>query len=181
MPPTTTGSDGETCASRKSSTQPMVSNRIPLSFTELSTSTAVNNIATGGFPSGNYITGDATYGLPSDGGVGITIDGVMIFPIYDARGGMGQEKCGSGECSEHVGEGGGQPHIHGDPFGDNCMYTVKNYTNQSILSHPPLIGWSRDGGSIYGRYLSESAPGFDVALDSCGGHSHGSYGYHYHT
>ncbi len=43
------------------------------------------------------------------------------------------------------------------------------------------IGWSRDGALIYGRYLSTSAPGYALGLDSCGGHEHDSYGYHYHT
>ena len=39
------------------------------------------------------------------------------------------------------------------------------------------LGWSYDGPSIYGRYLSASAPGYATALDKCGGHSHDAYGY----
>jgi hypothetical protein len=71
----------------------------------------------------------------------------------------------------------------------------------STTSHPPLIALSADGiykslfflnykilsfvlnkgYTVYGRYLSTSAPGYSVALDDCGGHVHDSYGYHYHA
>ena len=48
--------------------------------------------------------------------------------------------------------------------------------------HPPQIGWSLDGYSIYGRHLSVQNYGYSTPLDDCGGHNHGStYGYHYHT
>jgi hypothetical protein len=32
-----------------------------------------------------------------------------------------------------------------------------------------------------GRHLSVAAEGHSIPLDLCGGHSHGSYGYHYHS
>ena len=42
-----------------------------------------------------------------------------------------------------------------------------------------------DGFPIYGRYLDDTAPGYSIALDDCGGHTHSpdtnSYGYHYHS
>ena len=59
------------------------------------------------------------------------------------------------------------------------MYSSSDYN--STTSHPPLIGFGADGFYIYGRYLSASAPGYSVALDDCGGHSHDNYGYHYHA
>lgn len=59
------------------------------------------------------------------------------------------------------------------------MYSSADYS--STTSHPPLIGFSADGFYLYGRYLSESAEGYSIALDDCGGHSHGTYGYHYHS
>ena len=44
---------------------------------------------------------------------------------------------------------------------------------------------SLDGFPIYGRYLDDTAPGYSIALDDCGGHTHSpdtnSYGYHYHS
>ena len=34
---------------------------------------------------------------------------------------------------------------------------------------------------VYGRYLSDTAPGYSIALDECGGHIHDSFDYHYHA
>jgi hypothetical protein len=48
-------------------------------------------------------------------------------------------------------------------------------------THPPQIGWALDGYSIYGRHLSPSNLGYSRKLDSCGGHIHGNYTYHYHA
>ena len=71
-------------------------------------------------------------------------------------------------CNEHVGQGGGQPHFHGDSFG--CQYTAADYT--TLEMHPPVIGWSYDGYDIRGRHLSVDAPGYDAPLlDDCGGKS----------
>ncbi len=62
------------------------------------------------------------------------------------------------------------------------MYSAKDYEpGGGITSHPPLIAWGLDGFKIFGRYLSPNAPGYAVALDDCGGHTHDSYGYHYHS
>ena len=80
---------------------------------------------------------------------------------------------------QHVGGGGGQPHLHGDPYGSWCLYSAIDYSSTTV--HPPQIGWSFDGPSIYGRHLSASNLGYTVGLDSCGGHIHGSYAYHYHA
>ena len=69
-----------------------------------------------------------------------------------------------------MGQGGGQPHWHGDPFSDahTCLYGTSNYSS-GASGHPPVIGFSFDGHLIYGRYLSSSAPGFaSPLLDACG-------------
>ena len=81
---------------------------------------------------------------------------------------------------------------HGDPFGPSCMYSCANYA--SLEAHPPLLGYGIDGVPIFGRYLSETAPGATTALDDCGGHVHTGMGtnassfpfvadgaYHYHA
>lgn len=102
-------------------------------------------------------------------------------------------ECEVDSCQEHVGQGGGQPHWHGDPFGAKCMYSQSNYSSGNAASHPPVIGFAFDGHLIYGRYLSSSAPGYAAPLlDACGGHVHDvesfdEHGfnlkttYHYHT
>eukprot|EP00933_Yihiella_yeosuensis_P068701 TRINITY_DN7462_c0_g1_i1.p1 TRINITY_DN7462_c0_g1~~TRINITY_DN7462_c0_g1_i1.p1 ORF type:complete len:468 (+),score=104.16 TRINITY_DN7462_c0_g1_i1:167-1405(+) len=131
----------------------------------------------------------------------MAVNGQSIFPIYNNNAKYTPEKCEVDSCSNHVGQGGGQPHFHGDPFGDQdssgsspdkCLYGPSNYSGSSKSSHPPIIGFAHDGHLIYGRYLSTSAPGFAAPLlDACGGHSHTTAGkdehgfdltnYHYHT
>ena len=60
------------------------------------------------------------------------------------------------------------------------MYSASDYTG-GTTGHPPMIGFSRDGYLIYGRHLNSANDGYSTALDVCGGHSHGTYGYHYHA
>ena len=74
-----------------------------------------------------------------------------------------------------------------------CINRELNYLKHPYLHHRELpttplstprtyqVGWAMDGFGVYGRYLSESAPGYDVALDDCGGHYHEPEGYHYHA
>lgn len=121
----------------------------------------------------------ATYGLPTRGSVAVSIAGQDIFPVFNNNAYLAPQKCEVDACNEHVGGGGGQPHLHGDPFGTFCLYSALNYT--SSLVHPPQIGWSLDGPSIYGRHLSTSNEGYSTALDDCGGHVHTTYTYHYHA
>jgi hypothetical protein len=104
--------------------------------------------------------------------------------MFNNRGSYTPENCEVDACNEHVGQGGGQPHLHGDPFGPTCLYSKANYTNVAgafdATVHPPLVGFSLDGYPIYGRHLSANAVGYSAALDTCGGHAHDAYGYHYH-
>jgi hypothetical protein len=104
-----------------------------------------------------------------------------IMPAYTPTGSgttgvLSYQRCEMGICGDHVPEGGGGVHIHADPFGTNCLYDQNDYVNsagaQDNTTHPPLLGFSRDGAGIYGRYLSTSAPGYGTLIDSCGGHSH---------
>ena len=150
----------------------------PLNPTALGTSTGENNIGVYDVQSGSgaksfLIDGSSNYGLPSDGGTGMAVNGKPIFPVYNNNAEYTPQKCEVSSCNEHVGQGGGAAHYHGDPYADDwdCLYGQKNYT--SIDAHPPLIGFSYDGYLIYGRYLSESAPGYNSpGLDDCGGHGH---------
>jgi hypothetical protein len=61
--------------------------------------------------------------------------------------------CGISVCGEHIGEGGEVPHAHGDPYGPYCLYNNNITWYPTTASHPPLIGFTKDGGFIYGRYL----------------------------
>lgn len=165
----------------------MQTNRVYLSPTLLSTAAATNNInvasiftgAAGSDTSYMLSPTNVVYGLPTRGPVGTTIAGQEVYPVFNNRGLLTPENCEVDGCNQHVGGGGGPPHLHGDPFGPGCLYTAANYS--SLTAHPPLIAFNLDGYSTYGRHLSTLAPGYSDALDVCGGHSHGAYGYHYHT
>lgn len=186
-PPGSVQSDGVTaCVTRSTSvTSSFQIRRVPLTFTLLSSATNLNNI--GAYASGaadsetGYMSSlSGTYGLPTRGTIGVSVTGQDIFPLYNNRAEITPQACEVDSCNEHVGGGGGPPHLHGDPFGSWCLYSAANYT-PSMDAHPPQIGWARDGPIIYGRYLSAAAPGYTTSLDNCCGHVHDGYDYHYHT
>ena len=119
--------------------------------------------------------------LPKSGPVAITVTGAPIFPPYNDQSELTWTSCEMDKCNAHVGQG-FDYHYHGDPYSNSpgtCMYSPSDYA--STVSHPPLIGFSADGFFLYGRYLDELAEGYSVPLDDCGGHNHGTYGYHYHS
>ena len=167
--------------------------KIPLSPQKLPTADPSNNVNSVVFPAGaadtngGYLTRNgAPLGLPIAGAVGFTMTTQQIFPMFNNRGAYTPENCEVDACNQHVGQGGGQPHTHGDPFGPTCLYSRSNYVNTATCAfdatvHPPQIGFSFDGFAIHGRHLSASAVGANAALDLCGGHEHGSFGYHYHA
>lgn len=194
QPPSGTDQDGTTACRTRSWWTGLEVWKVPLRdyYELLSTSTRFNNleesnVATA-FPSGaskaadGYLNSDSwgIYALPSGGSAGFTIAGQSIFPVFADSVDLTPQKCEVDGCNEHVGQGGGAPHLHGDPFGSECLYDATKYVD-GTTGHPPVIGFSMDGPTIYGRYLSESAPGYSTALDDCGGHTHDSYVYHYHA
>ena len=59
-------------------------------------------------------------------------------------------------------QGGGQPHLHGDPFHSTdgtCLYGPANLNYTSDSAHPPLWGFSLDGYNICGRHLNANNEG----------------------
>ena len=194
FPPGGTAADGTPCRTRSGSVTAHYSvAHFPLYPSLLPSADPTNNINSVIFPGGangaqgGYLqNGAVSYGLSNSGGVGSTISGQEMYPVFNNRASLTPESCEIDACNEHVGQGGGQPHLHGDPFGPSCLYSSASYTNattgaKDVTVHPPLIGFGLDGVFVYGRHLSTSAPGYATALDVCGGHTHGSYGYHYHA
>jgi len=119
----------------------------------------------------------ANANLPFAGAVGVTVSGVPIYPALDNADKLAWAMCESDQCNAHAGKG-FDYHYHGDPFGPNCMYSSSMYPS----GHPMIIGFGMDGYVIFGRYTDASTqPSSSTPLDDCGGHSHGSYGYHYHA
>ena len=173
FPPGGTLANGSPCRTRSASigASSMLVSRVILTPTALSSASLDNNKERG---ASWYITrasDGAIFPLPADGAIGITVAGQQMFPIFNNRGSFTPEQCEVDGCNAHVGQGGGQPHLHGDPFGPTCLYSQANYA--SLTVHPPVIGFAFDGYQIYGRHLSTSAEGYSTALDICGGHQHG--------
>lgn len=113
------------------------------------------------------------------GAIGVAIDGCPIFPNYNNRGQYAWVSCEVDKCNAHSGRG-EDYHYHGDPFGPDCLYSEDDYGSSPATVHPPIIGFSLDGYNIYGRHTQATQIGQNIALDRCGGHDHGAYGYHYH-
>jgi hypothetical protein len=125
------------------------------------------------------------YNYASIADMGILIDGSILFPLLNNALIPSQWK---GELSTygcHVGQGGGGPHCHSDGFNTGqkiiTLYNDNDYENQS---HPPLIGFGYDGVALFGTYRDgkdTTMAGYNVALDTFGGHNHDGIGYHYHS
>jgi len=124
------------------------------------------------------------YNYSSVSGIAAMIDGVVIYPV------MNNTLNTAHICAEitntgiHVGRGLGL-HYHADGHSADStnnnlnLYNSFDYTNRD---HPPLIGFGFDGIALYGIYETDysTMDGYGVSLDNFGGHSHDSYGYHYH-
>jgi len=137
--------------------------KIPLTVTAQAGSNTVHNVL-------------ASAELPMSGAVGVTLSGVPIYPALDNVDLLAWAVCESDQCNAHAGKG-FDYHYHGDPYGPNCMYADSMYNG----THPMLIGFGVDGYLIFGRYTATTQDYYDTALDTCGGHTHGDYGYHYHS
>jgi len=159
--PNPPGADG--CLMRTNVKQSLAF-KIPLTTTPLATG-AKNILAT--YPNNE---------LPLSGAIGVAVNGVPMYPTLDASNLDIWTACEADLCNAHAGKG-ADYHYHGDPFGTGCLYTEKDVKN----NHPIVIGFSLDGYTIYGRHTSADQDGQAIALDRCGGHTHGTYGYHYHT
>ena len=105
---------------------------------------------------------------------GIAIDGVVIYPLYNNVLDPAPEHAEITDNGIHVGRG-LNLHYHSDGYSANNvglnLYNDWDY----VGDHPPLIGFGFDGIALYGKYNEETE------LDEYGGHSHGEYGYHYHS
>jgi hypothetical protein len=183
-PPGGTDTTSGTCRTRTDTINDAIQTyAIPLTPVPFTTADMGNNRNTsvwsegaGGQSSGWMLNSNGLqWGIPTDGEIGYTISGQLMYPVHNNLGQYTPEKCEVDACNEHVGQGGGQPHLHGDPFGPSCLYSASNYTSVDV--HPPHIGFALDGYWIYGRHLSTSAVGYSTALDVCGGHVHGTYAY----
>ena len=119
--------------------------------------------------------------------IGLAVDGVQIYPVYNNTLLPAVEKAEITSSGIHVGQGMGL-HWHGDGHGalgnGLNLYNLPDYVG---FMHPPLIGFGLDGVALYGKYESsyDYMDGYTedttYALDTFGGHDHGDYNYHYHA
>ena len=122
------------------------------------------------------------YSWTSINTVGIAVDGVEIYPLFNNVLLASVEKGEVTQSGIHVGQGMGL-HWHGDGHSANGnkmnIYNLRDYTG----SHPPLIGFGNDGLALYGKYESaySTMDGYSTAIDGFGGHEHDGYNYHYHA
>ena len=122
------------------------------------------------------------YSWTSINTVGIAVDGVEIYPLFNNVLLAAVEKGEVTQSGIHVGQGMGL-HWHGDGHSANGnkmnIYNLRDYTG----SHPPLIGFGNDGLALYGKYESaySTMAGYSTAIDDFGGHEHDGYNYHYHA
>jgi len=124
------------------------------------------------------------YNYTSISAIGVMIDGVALYPV------LNNTLTSAHKCAEithngiHVGQGMGL-HYHADGHSADATHnnmSLYNYFDYIDHSHPPIIGFGLDGIALYGIYDADySMDGSTVALDDFGGHSHGDYGYHYHS
>jgi len=101
--------------------------------------------------------GDTNYNVyswASINTVGIAVDGVEIYPLFNNVLLASVEKGEVTQSGIHVGQGMGL-HWHGDGHAANGnkmnIYNLRDYVG---YDHPPLIGFGNDGVALYGKYES---------------------------
>ena len=128
-------------------------------------------------------TSYTVYSYAGISAIGIAVDGVQIYPVFNNVLLPAVEKGEITNSGIHVGQGMGL-HWHADGHGATGnglnLYNLSDYEG---YMHPPLIGFGLDGVALYGKYESSYSymDGYDTALGDFGGHEHGSYNYHYHA
>ena len=131
----------------------------------------------------NTITAKTPYNYASISAVGIAVDGVVIYPIANNTLHPAQAQAEITNTGIHIGRGMGL-HYHAD--GKSASPNHLNLYNKNDYEghyHPPLIGFGFDGIALYGQYDTHFSQmhGYSEPLDEFGGHTHGNYGYHYHS
>lgn len=132
--------------------------------------------------SAGYSIAENCYNYASKSGLGVTIDGLVMYPIMNNNVVPAQSVAEITSSGFHVGRGMGL-HYHADGHGaHDTSFNLYNTHDYHDHKHPPLVGFGFDGIALYGRYEDDHSDmhGYGTALDTYGGHEHGNYGYHYH-
>ncbi len=157
--------------------------KIPLkNYGNVATLTDNTLVASLNSAEGNKVSNDV-FNFASTSGIGVAVDGVIIYPVLNNTLVTAHSAAEITSNGIHVGQGMGL-HYHGDGHSVNSndlsLYNILDYDGQT---HPPVIGFGFDGIALFGIYekLYSSMEGYDIGMDSYGGHTHGDLGYHYHA
>lgn len=101
------------------------------------------------------------------GAIALGADGI---PIFNPRNNTGRVSYEIGELDAYGGHCG---------LADDYHYHIAPVHLQAVLGIDKPIAWALDGYPIYG--YTEPDGSARQTLDADGGHTHGSYGYHYHA
>jgi hypothetical protein len=114
---------------------------------------------------------------------GIALDGVVVYPSLNNTLSPAQEVGEIASTGLHSGRG-LVSHYHADGFSaTQSGFNLYNAIDYVSHTHPPIVSLGFDGVAGFGRYLEgdTTSDGVDEPLDDWSGHTHGAYGYHYHT
>ena len=116
--------------------------------------------------------------VASRGPVGFMVNGIPFYGPEDAMGNDAVKNEGPSfdDCDGHA-DPSCSYHYHEEPI---CVFGKGNTAAMHVLpdGHTPVIGFALDGFAIH---ASRSGDAGSDALDSCGGHTDGTRGYHYHA
>lgn len=146
-------------------------------------SSLTENTMVGSLAADEGVTQYDHHNYASVSATGVAIDGVVVYPSYNNRLQFAQAEAELSTHGMHAGRG-LDAHYHSDAHsasGDGLnIYNASDYEGHT---HPPVISMGFDGVAGYGIYKKgdTTSDGWDVSFDEFAGHSHGAYGYHYHS
>jgi hypothetical protein len=137
-PTTEVLSDGTSCAHRQF-TESWSASHVPLNFYDSGSDTSIFDLDTSMQTNGQspFLTYYGTTLGVKFGNLGWIRDGLTVLDALNFG-----SPCVMATCGEHIGEGGGSPHGHADPYGPTCLYYNNATSYPTLASHPPHIGFA---------------------------------------
>ncbi len=101
------------------------------------------------------------------GAIALASNGI---PIFNPANNTGQYSYSIGELDAYGGHSG---------MADDYHYHIAPTHLTPVLGNDKPLAWVLDGYPMYGYVEPDGSP--MLPLDTCGGHNHGTWGYHYHA
>jgi hypothetical protein len=165
---------------------------IPMKDYGLVSDVSTNTYISNSFTEANITISSLTttaYNYHGTADIGVLVNGISFYSTMTGTiNGLPFPSTWRGELSVngcHVGQGGGGPHCHADGYqsGPAAGHNVYSDADYSGATHPPLIGFGKDGVALFAQYRSSDTKllGYSTSLEPFGGHNHDGIGYHYHA